>query len=106
MKTHLTPSIQGLSMTRMIRAITCTALLFCVACDKKTEEPAPAQQNEVVPQSAGTEDTESKGLTLEETVEVKTFLDDDIQDSITSENAEASANALAAELEKELEELN
>ena len=94
-----------------------TMLLLCLtltACEEKTQElpneapqqDAPAKQDEPAEAPvAEAPEVEPPGLTLEQKEEVKTVYIEEAQAEITPDNAEEQADALAKELEEELENL-
>lgn len=92
-----------------------STLLICltlVACDSKQDLPNEAPQEPVqkeepteAPVAEAPPEVEEPGLTLEQKEEVKTVYMEEAQADITPDNAEEQADALAKELEEELENL-
>lgn len=99
---------------RFTSCLTTLFLLFALtACDSKEESSTDAVQQEPSAQTEPAEapvaeappEIEKPGLTLEQKEELKPIYIEEAQAEITPDNAEEQADALANELEEELENL-
>lgn len=95
-------------MKRLLSISLMLTLLFALACDEKPKENDPPADEPDITQDEAPETQvapvveETPGLDETEAREAREVLDAEAAEEITGENAEESAEALAAEIEAEL----